>query len=258
MPLRLIAPCCAAALSLAGATVHAAEPHREDARVLDADNGRLLYRETHWILPGTRPERWVLYRCADGTPFARKRVLATSSLTAPDFALEDARDGYREGVRGGPGPRRVFVNRPGRGERERTLAVPADGVIDAGFDAAVRRHWTALLRGQALRLQFLVPSRQTFYPVRVQRLSGIEWNGIPAERLRMRLDAWFGFAVPDVTLVYARDDRRLLEFAGTGNLRDGRGEHPQVRIVFEPASRAATAQELTEVRALPLTGRCRF
>ena len=74
----------------------------------------------------------------------------------------------------------------------------------------------------------------------------------------MRLDAWFGFAVPDVTLLYARDDQRLLEFAGTGNLRDGDGDHPQVRIVFERTPRTATAQELADARSLPLAGRCRF
>ena len=131
-------------------------------------------------------------------------------------------------------------------------------MIDAGFDAAIRRHWGTLADDRALRLRFLVPSRQRFYPVRVQRLSSVEWNGVPAERLRMQLDAWFGFAVPDVTLVYARTDRHLLEYAGTGNLRDADGDYPQVRIVFEPASHAASAQEITAVRALPLTGRCRF
>lgn len=226
--------------------------------MLAAGSGRLLYRETHWTLPGLHPERWVLYRCADGKPFARKRVVDAGSPATPDFALEDARDGYREGVRGAPGRRSVFVRPPGGAERERMLTVPADGVIDAGFDAAVRRHWTTLLRDQALRLQFLLPARHKFYPVRVQRVSSIDWNGVPAERLRMRLDAWFGFAVPDVTLVYARDDRRLLEFAGTGNLRDDDGDHPQVRIVFDTASRAATAREVAAVGALPLTGRCRF
>ena len=231
---------------------------RDEARVLSPDSGRLLYRETHWTTSGPTPERWVLYRCADGKPFARKRVVAATSPAMPDFALEDARDGYREGVRGGGGKRSVFVRAPGRQESSRPLSPPADGVIDAGFDAAVRKHWRTLTSGEALRLQFLLPSRQRFFPVRVQRVSSTTWNGIPAEQLRMKLDAWFGFAVPAVNLVYAREDRRLLEFAGTGNLRDARGGYPQVRIVFDPVAKPATAQDVAAVRTLPLSGSCPF
>lgn len=258
MPLRLLHLCGIAALWFASAASIAANVRRVDARVLAADNGRLLYRETHWTVAGPRPQRWVLYRCADGGAFARKRVVDAASPMAPDFLLEDARDGYREGVRAAAGVRTVFVRRPGRAETARALQVPADGVIDAGFDAAVRKHWPALLGNQAVQLQFLLPSRQRFFPVRVQRVGGIDWNGVPAERLRMRLDAWFGFAVPEVTLVYARDDRRLLEFAGTGNVRDGDGDFPQVRIVFERSSQPATAADLAAARALPLVARCDF
>lgn len=231
---------------------------REDARVLTPDGKRLLYRETHWTTTGPKPERWVVYQCADGQAFARKRVIAAATPAAPDFALEDARDGYREGVRGVAGARSVFVRAPGKPESSRALRVPDDGVIDAGFDAAVRKHWQTLASGEPLRLQFLLPSRQRFFPVRVQRVASITWNGVPAERLRMRLDAWFGFAVPEVTLVYARDSRRLLEFAGTGNVRDKGGDYPQVRIVFDKASKPATAQDIAAARALPLTGRCAF
>ena len=247
--------CLAAALACAPAGANAL---REDARVHAVDGGKLLYRETHWTTAGPKPERWVLYRCADGRPFARKRVVAAVSPASPDFALEDARDGYREGVRGATGGRSVFVRAPGKAESSRTVSIPEDGVIDAGFDAAVRRHWRTLVSGVPLRLQFLVPSRQRFFPVKVQRVASIDWNGIPAERLRMRVDAWFGFAVPEVNLVYARDDRRLLEFAGTGNLRDGRGDYPQVRITFDQAPQAATTQDIADARALPLSGRCKF
>ena len=255
MRLLHIACTIAACLAVAPASANAL---RDEARVLSPDGRRLLYRETHWTTSGPAPERWVLYRCADGKPFARKRVVAAASPATPDFALEDARDGYREGVRGGTGQRSVFVRPPGREEASRAIALPEDGVIDAGFDAAVRKHWRMLTGGDAVRLQFLVPSRKRFFPVRVQRVSSTTWNGIPAERLRMKLDAWFGFAVPEVNLVYARDDRRLLEFAGTGNLRDARGSYPQVRIVFDPASKPATAQDVAAIRTLPLTGRCPF
>ena len=72
---------------------------------------RIVYRETHWLFDrdGTQ-QRLVIYRCADGTPFGRKWVGAAPSATAPDFDYEDARDGYREGVRTEKNARLVFVS----------------------------------------------------------------------------------------------------------------------------------------------------
>ena len=248
----------ALAASLAAGGAVGAPLSREEARVHAAGNGALLYRETHFVAPGGSGERWVLYRCPDGSPFARKRVAPAAAPATPNFAFEDGRDGYREGVRGTDRSRAVFVRGEDGAETARTVQVPADGVIDAGFDAAVRGHWQALMAGESVRMQFLVPSRKRFYPVRVQRVGATRWNGIEAQRLRMRLDAWFGFAVPDVQLVYASRDQRLLEFAGTGNVRDGRGANPQVRIRFAPAPAAATAADVQAAIRAPLDGRCPF
>ena len=226
----------------------------EEADVTGGD-GRVLYRESHYVDAASRSGRWVLYRCPDGRPFARKRVQGGG--VAPDFLMEDGRDGYREGVRSSGRLREAFLTEGGR-TRSTALDVGDGAVIDAGFDAAVRRHWDDLLRGRPVRLQFLVPARQRFFPVEVRRAGPVQWQGLAAERLRMRLATWFGFAVPEVELVYARADRRLLEFRGTGNVRDARGENPQVRIAFPKAPRPAGAAEFAAVRRMPLDGRCSF
>jgi hypothetical protein len=241
-----VAPCAEAALT-----------QREDAAVFARD-GRLLYRETHWSAGGDDPRRLVLYRCADGRPFARKRVLAQGSPQAPDFELVDARDGYREGVRTRAGRREVHAGQVPGDTSAVPLEVPGNGVIDAGFDAAVRRHWDALMSGDTVRMQFLVPSRQRFYPVKVRRDAALDWQGVPAVRLLMQLDLWFGFVVPPIAVTYARDDRRLLEFAGTGNLRDARQDYPQVRIAFAPRSAPASAEEVSKAQEIALAGQCRF
>lgn len=229
----------------------------EQADVFAADGTRLLYRESHYVLPGDRPQRWVLYRCPDGRAFARKQVQATPSPMAPSFALLDGRDGYAEGVRGAGGSRVAYAG-VRNAQASASVAVPANGVVDAGFDVAVRTHWNDLMRDRTVRLQFLVPSRKRFFPVRVERVGQNPWNGIPAERLRMRMDAWFGFVVPAVELVYSRADQRLLEFKGTGNVRDAHGGNPQVRISFRAAPTDVPLGDLAAARAASLEGGCRF
>lgn len=231
---------------------------RQEGRAFDAGNGRLLYRETHWLQgPASAQSRLVLYRCADGRAFARKWMTPQGSAQTPDFTLDDGRDGYQEGVRGGAAERTVFVRDTAQATTvSKQLTIPRDAVVDAGFDAAVRGHWSALQAGQGVAFQYVLPSRQRLVPLRVQRTGPITWQGQPAEQLQMKLDAWFGFAVPAVTLVYARADQRLLQFTGTGNLRDAKGKYPQVRIEFPAAPVATGAAELAAARAQPLVSTC--
>jgi len=231
---------------------------RQEGRAYAPADGRLLYRETHWLQgPPTARSRLVLYRCADGRAFARKWMTPQGSPQTPDFAFEDARNGYQEGLQGSATGRTVYVREDARADRvSRAIAIPPDAVVDAGFDAAVLGHWDTLQAGRPVAFQFLLPSRQRLVPLKLQRSAAVTWQGQPAEQLQMRLDAWFGFAVPAVTLVYARNSPRLLQFSGTGNVRDAHGRYPQVRVEFPALPAAATAAELAAARQQPLVATC--
>lgn len=236
----------------------AQQVQRQEGRAYAPAGGRLLYRETHWLQgPPEARSRLVLYRCADGRAFARKWMTPQGSAQTPDFAFEDARSGYQEGLQGSAAARTVYVREDARAERvSRAIAIPADAVVDAGFDAAVLTHWAALQGGRSVAFQFLLPSRQRLVPLKLQRSGAVTWQGQPAEQLQMRLDAWFGFAVPAVTLVYARTTPRLLQFSGTGNVRDEHGRYPQVRVEFPDLPVAATPAELVAARQQPLVSTC--
>ncbi len=261
MPVRRpprVLPWALALLAMGPPAMANSDVQRQEAQAYARKGGALVYRESHWRYrqdDGAR--RLVLYRCPDGRAFARKTVIERTRAQAPDFDFEDARDGYREGVRSGPQGRIVYV-RPSASAplKERALAVPDDGVIDAGFDASVRLHWAALRAGREVAQPFLLPSRMAFFPVRLTPGASVRWQGVPAQRMTMRLDRWYGFVAPTMQLTYAAADRRLLEFAGIATIRDARGEHQDVRIVFpEPAS-PADAGALQQALATPLVRRC--
>lgn len=232
---------------------------REVGRAYVRDGSALLYSETHWRYREQGiGRRLVVYRCPDGSAFARKTVLDRPSVTAPDFEFVDARNGYREGVRSRDGRREVFVQAAGRvAERSRPLPVRADGIIDAGFDAGVRQHWSALGSG-GMRLWFLIPERFDYAPLRLLASDEHDGEGRDVRHLRMTLDRWFGFVAPSIELSYASSDQRLLEFAGPGTVRDDRGRSREVRIVFADAATTVDAQALQREAALPLSGRCRI
>lgn len=215
--------------------------------------GAERYREEHWVVrDGARQTRLVLYRCPDGAAFARKWVRGGVDDPAPDFALFDQRDGYREGASRRDGERHVYMQaRASAAMQSQKLPAVADPVIDAGFDAWLRAHWDP----PAAPLQFLVPSRLAWVPLEVQVRDQPE----PGQRtFRLRLDAWYGFAAPPLRVTYDRDSRRLRRFEGPSNLRDGNGGTQTVRIEFPADAEQAppTQQDMDAAAATPLTGRC--
>lgn len=229
---------------------------RYEGQAYGRDDGRLRYRETHWSSANGR--RIVVYRCPGGEPFARKVVQPAGASAAPDFEFFDARDGYREGVRSRQGAREVFLQeRAGSNLKSRPLPMRAGAVIDAGFDALVRQQWDRLAAADGLVVPFLLPSRFAFYPVRIAPSSREE----PTQRerrFRMTLDHWLGFALKPIELRYSMRDRRLLEFRGVATIRDAKGRHQDVRLVYPEGQRTLGLSQVEFARALalPLVSRC--
>lgn len=233
---------------------------RYEGLAYPAKGGALLYRETHWLYrDGGVDARLVLYRCPDGQPFARKRMRDVPSAIAPDFEFVDARTGYREGVRTRGGRREVF-HRPRADARLKVqpLAAVPGLVIDAGFDAFVRTHWTRLERG-GVTAPFLVPSRQGTLDFRVGDAATTTENGRAVRRLRMALPGVLGLAVPSIELTYDVATRRLLRFRGPGTVRDARGRLQALRVEFpEPPVRSGVARtEIDAAASVELATACR-
>ncbi|GAC1452387.1 MAG: hypothetical protein PVSMB6_04390 [Steroidobacteraceae bacterium] len=242
----LMTPCLAANQHYAGAAYDG--------------KGQVVYREDHWLYQAQDgPVRLVLYRCPSGEPFARKLVKAVPDTLAPDFDLIDARDGYREGVSTRDGRREVYVQMKG-GAPVQSAPLPgqADAVIDAGFDAYVRARWAVLAGGQRLRVAFLVPSRLGYVNLTLGGASQSSVDGQPATRLRMSVDAWFGFIAPSIDLTYRTAERRLRRFEGPSNIHDDAGAEQRVRIEFPAALQFAPPgqPEIDAAAASPLVRRC--
>jgi len=233
--------------------------HQQAVAVAVAD-GRTLYRELHWLYrEDGSSRRLVLYACPDADAvFARKRVRAAADAAIdPDFVFEDARSGYVERVAAGGGGRELRI-REGRdrAERRQRVADAGGGVVDAGFDAWIRRHWDAAAAATPVRAPFLVPARAGWFEVKAAGARRTVLDGRPALRLRLALDSWLAFVAPEIELHYALADRRLLRFKGPGTIRDARGRGIPVRIDFPEPPRPADAASLARAQSRPLVAGC--
>ena len=249
-------PACALLLFLP--PLAAASPLLRSEGIATNDAGTVVYREVHWQRgQADGSERWVQYLCPDGRPFARKRLPAAAVPQRRGYVLEDQRSGQRAQIVVDSGAVQVaWTEHLGAAERDARVPLPAGAVIDAGFDAAVRQQWPALMRGEAVSLPFLIPGRQRFYPMKVQHRGSVRWQGLPAQSIEVRLDAWYGAAAPRLQLVYADADRRLLEFRGISNLRDARDDYPPVTIRFAEAAVDVPQSQWQAHWQRPLVSRC--
>ena len=239
---------------LAWAPGAAAEIRYEQGKAWDADRQRLLYTESHWtsFRDGQPQARTVLYRCADGTPFARKEINYAPSTLAPAFAFRDARHGYQEGLRWQAGNPQAWFIKDGT-RRERPLAASADLVADAGFDEFIRARWPYLAGDGRQNLRFVLPSRLDSYAFKLKGDGPQRYRNAPAQAFTLRLDGLLGLVAPDIEVLYASDSRRLLRFKGISNIRDDAGKQQlDTLIEFPLADRRASPAEKSQARALVL------
>jgi hypothetical protein len=237
--------------------------------------GDFLYGERHVLSfrDGRLARRVVLYTCRDGSAFARKTVAYVDPL-APDFLVEDASNGMREGVRtaassaASPPPRaalsagvadRLVFFRENARSQEKTGPLPqAPGLVaDAGFDEFVQAHWPKLMSGEVLEMRFLVPSRLADYGFQVQRLRSETVLGVAAEVFRLRLSGFWGWLLPGIDVHYSEADHLLVRYDGLSDLRDGAGNNFKTIIEFPPKDRhPATADSLQQALQAPIAA-CR-
>ena len=237
---------CIAVISLLPAAVLAdADIRYEQGKAWNTDKTRLLYTESHWTTyAGDAPkERTVLYRCADGTPFARKEISYAGTPLAPGFSFKDVRFDYDEGLRWQNGQAQLWFKRAGQ-SKQGVIPNSRKLVADAGFDVFVRSRWQDLARTGSQPLEFAVPSRLTSYPFTLARTGGTSYLSEPAQTYKLGLDGWLGLVAPDVELTYGAASKRLLRFKGMSNILDNQGRKPvNALIEFPLADRAATSRE---------------
>jgi hypothetical protein len=220
---------------------------------------QFLYGETHLLKyrDSRLAERVVLYTCRDGAAFARKTLSYVEPMS-PDFELDDAANGMREGVRSAGSARMVFY-RGVRVEPEKSGSVPEDPglVIDAGFDEFIRDHWPALMSGKPLDLKFLIPSRLEKMDFQAQHVRSEQLEGIAVEVFRLKLSGMLGRVLPGIDVFYGSESHVLMRYEGLSDLRDSVGENFQTTISFHPADRRpAEESQWQDARQAPL-GQCR-
>jgi hypothetical protein len=226
----------------------------EQGKAWDARKTRVLYTESHWTrFAGSVPlDRTVLYRCADGTPFARKEIRYSPSALAPAFAFRDVRHDYQEGLLWQDGKASLWHSEDGI-RKSKLLPAAPNLVADAGFDEFIRSRWSALAGKERQNLNFVLPSRLDSYTFSLKQGGKQLYRDEPALAFNLGLAGLLGLVVPDIEVWYSKDSRRLLKFKGISNIRDDAGAGQIDAVIEFPLQDAVVpSAEKTQAQSLVL------
>jgi hypothetical protein len=248
-------PAACALLLLAPAFAAAkAEVRFEQGKAWNPGRTQLMYTESHWTAyeNNTLKDRTVLYRCADGTPFARKEINYAKSALAPAFSFNDIRFDYQEGLRWQNNKPELWVSRNGQ-KQQKSLDDSSDLVADAGFDVFVKQRWPELTAARRQTLQFAVPARLTSYSFNLQRVNNLPFRKEPAQNFKLGLNGWLGVIAPNIELAYSAKSQRLLRFKGLSNILDDQGDRPVNAVIeFPLLDQTVSAREKQQAQAVLL------
>jgi len=232
-----------------------------EGNAFELTSGKMIYIESHYLhfVDATLSDRVVLYRCPNGKAFGRKVMRTKGKPLMPEFELIDARFGYREGLATRPGGLTVFYQASGRKrEKSDTLDASRALVADAGFDEFVRTHWTALVGGSSVALDFVVPSQLDYLGFKVKWVKKAAIDGEAVQVFKLAPSGILGWVTSGLDVTYADSDRSLRQFAGISNIRDLSGDNYETKIEFPKSKRVAypDASELNAALKSTLVNSC--
>ena len=215
-------------------------------RASDADGATVRYCE--YFLPQASDQVRVVYYAPgepEGTKIAEKQIVGEAGPsgmlreTRPQISQEDFRSGeVRQATRIPQGWRLRYREDRRSGYRDDTFSDTELDVIDAGFDALVRQHWSALEAGEELRFRFASPVHGRTVGLRAAATPCQD----PEAALCIRVDLaqailrWI--AGGDIYLEYTENtdgeqvEPRLFRFVGVTNLLDNAGKPQRLQLDY--------------------------
>jgi hypothetical protein len=225
-------------LCMFAALLHAADSGVAEGAAYAVDGGKLLYTETHaWH----GVSHSVHYFRPDGSLLSVNELDSTGSFVSPAYSQNYPDTGFSEGARR-DGSKLILFS----GRKQKAVGFDAPLVVSSGFYHFILEHWDQLQAGQSLTFDFAVPNRLTTVRLRMHA----QPNGAATMGAGARADpSWFyvkveaantllSWLVQPLTVAFDAQQRMVL-YRGIANVRDERGNTPQVLIHYRYAERAA-------------------
>lgn len=237
MPKPTVAAACLALALGTSLSIAAPDSTRFESRAVDQESGKPLYRESHVErTEGGKPlSLHTRFLRMDGEAFAERTLDFSATPFTPVYRFEDFRTGWQEGAAKEKDGYRVYCRKgKGKPRKEKLLKVPEPVVIDGGFNAFLKHHRAALVRGERLKFQFVVPSRMAWYRFEAyldKERSGKGPEG-PLAFVAVPRNKALRLLAPRVQVTYDPASGRMIGYEGISNLAADGGGAWYIRLAY--------------------------
>jgi hypothetical protein len=197
------------------------------------DGTKLLYNETHhW----QGVQHTVEYFRPDGELIAINRLDSSLSFVSPTYTQHYPGANFSEGARWRDAKLILFS-----AAQEKVVSFQPPLVMSSGFYHFILDHWSDLQAGQSIAFDFAVPARWMTVRLRMHTVSAETAAAVIKDAdpnwLYVRVEAanpMLRWLVHPLTVALDKQ-QRLMVYRGVSNVRDERGETPQVLIRYRYA-----------------------
>lgn len=212
--------------------------------------GELLYCEYHQ----EKENQIIVDYLNEERPIAQKVLDFSHSLSAPSVSQNDFRHGeVREAKYISEGNYALLYRPPDSAQSQqlisKSLAPKKDLVIDAGFDFAVRENWDGLIKGNTIKLPFLLPTRLNTMTLSVKEMpiekcykedkaTSMASNNLVCLWGQSNYALINAFVAP-IRLIYDKNNKKLVRFFGRVNITNDKGRSQSAIIDYYYLSQEA-------------------
>jgi hypothetical protein len=227
----------------------------------DIETQELLYTEHHNYLNDVLHE--VQYKEINNELFATKSIDYTHSYFAPNFTQHNLRNGEkinikRKSKQSDETNIRYLIQYQENAEEKQqqdSISYSSKLIIDAGFDHFIAKHWQALIDGQEITIDYLIPSLLDYYELTIKEETcqvnpQNKTDTLMSDQYCFSISAssfFIGLFSSQLQLTYTKHSNiedseiknndkekiRLINFQGRSNISDSKGNYQDVNIIYQ-------------------------
>ena len=147
----------------------------------------------------------------------------------PTYVFKDLQRNYEEGLRFRDGSYYIFSKDSKEGEKEQRLNSAASVFSCQGWHYYVVENLERIERGDVFKIKLIFPNKLRAYDFKIQKVSS-EGDTV---RVKVKFANWLvSWAVPQLDLLYSKEQRKLTEYRGVSNIFDAEDDLQEVTITY--------------------------
>ncbi len=213
-----------------------AQPRTFIGYAYDIKTQKLLYTENHamYYNNGNIVKSVLVYKDPSGNKIAERISDYSKFPQVPLFETTDLRRNYKEGSTYEGNGVIVYHVENNKKNTSKLFPINPQVALDSGFHFFVITHFDSLLKGNKLKVNFIVPSQLNMFEFVVYKTKELMFENRKCVQLIFEINNLvIKFFVPPIYLVYDIETKDLMQYTGISNLYDDNNKAYNVNIIFK-------------------------